>query len=341
MKVLVVGGSAFFGVDIVNALLKIKADVTVLNRGNHTQDYIGKVTHLRADRTNLQELKQVLKGQSFDILIDNIAFNAADVRQLVSSLDSRVGHYILTSTCAVYHDHGAFDMPVKEENASAEDPDVGLLQKRYGLSPVGVAGYPEGVFAYGRDKLAAEHEVMASGIHYTILRLPNVMGPRDTSQRITFYLSRLLDEQPLILTNGGLQLLQPVFSFDVAKAYVTSATSPQAVNQVFNLAQHIAFRLVDWLLLCCQELGRTPRFVSIPEQVLDARLKEYGENATFTSPFLMNTEKARLKLGFKPTPVEIWTKTITDWFKTVGPVDMPDREREVRFANDYLSKVEF
>ncbi|MGR5445709.1 NAD-dependent epimerase/dehydratase family protein [Vibrio jasicida] len=341
MKVLVVGGSAFFGVDIVNALLKTKADVTVLNRGNCSPDYEGRVKHLRADRQNVEQLNQILRGLSFDILIDNIAFNAADVRQLISSLDGRIGHYILTSTCAVYHDHGAFGMPVKEENACAEEPDIGLLQKRYGVSPVGIAGYPEGVFAYGRDKLAAEHEVMASGIPYTIYRLPNVMGPRDTSQRITFYLSRLLDEQPLILTNGGLQLIQPVFSLDVAKAYVTSTTSHKASNQVFNLAQKSAFRLVDWLLLCCQELGCTPKFVSIPEQVLNARWKEYGENATFTSPFLMDTEKARLKLGFKPTPVEIWTKTITDWFKTVGPVDMSDRAREVRFANDYLSKVEF
>ena len=52
MKILVVGGTRFFGIPMVNALLADEHDVTVATRGNTQAEFIGEVRSVVFDRTD-------------------------------------------------------------------------------------------------------------------------------------------------------------------------------------------------------------------------------------------------------------------------------------------------
>ena len=52
MKILVVGGTRFFGIPMVNALLASGHDVTIATRGNAKADFAGEVKSVVFDRTD-------------------------------------------------------------------------------------------------------------------------------------------------------------------------------------------------------------------------------------------------------------------------------------------------
>ena len=52
MNILVIGGTRFFGVHMVNALLKNGHNVTIATRGITADNFGDKVTRVMLDRTN-------------------------------------------------------------------------------------------------------------------------------------------------------------------------------------------------------------------------------------------------------------------------------------------------
>ena len=60
MRVLVMGGTRFNGLALVNELVKYGHDVTILNRGETKARIPHSVRRLYADRTNHAQLREVL-----------------------------------------------------------------------------------------------------------------------------------------------------------------------------------------------------------------------------------------------------------------------------------------
>lgn len=68
VKVLVMGGTRFNGLALVRELVKHGRDVTVLNRGHSEVELPRAVRRLYADRTNKQQLTEVLGSEDFDVV---------------------------------------------------------------------------------------------------------------------------------------------------------------------------------------------------------------------------------------------------------------------------------
>jgi NADH dehydrogenase len=97
----------------------------------------------------------------------------------------------------------------------------------------GAGAAPDARRHWFRAKWRAEEAVRASGITSTIIRPTWVFGPRDVSLNRFLGFARRLPFVPL--TNGGGQLLAPVFVDDAADLAVDSITAPGAADQVFEL----------------------------------------------------------------------------------------------------------
>jgi nucleoside-diphosphate-sugar epimerase len=106
MNILVLGGTRFFGKTLVEQLGSAGHAVTVLSRGKLPPP--AGAAHLVADRADPAALASALAGRSFDVVIDNVAMTAAHVSAALDAIGDRTGHYVLTSTAAVYGDfaHG-------------------------------------------------------------------------------------------------------------------------------------------------------------------------------------------------------------------------------------------
>ena len=97
----------------------------------------------------------------------------------------------------------------------------------------GAGAAPDAKRHWFRAKWRAEEAVRASGITSTIIRPTWVFGPRDVSLNRFLGFARRLPFVPL--TNGGGQLLAPVFVDDAANLAADSIVDPAAAGQVFEL----------------------------------------------------------------------------------------------------------
>lgn len=89
MKVIVFGGTGFFGKELVKSHLDAGNEVTIVTRGNNINDIEGKIEYLIADRTDLLSLEKILEERSCDIAYDQIGYCSLDMDILESTFDPK------------------------------------------------------------------------------------------------------------------------------------------------------------------------------------------------------------------------------------------------------------
>lgn len=179
MKVLVVGGTRFFGIPMVEKLISNGHDVTIASRGNTGKSFGDRVKYVTMDRTNPQAVEAALGGHKFDVIIDKVAYCSNDVKHLLDHV--KCDRYILMSTCSVYKDEHEnlsekeFD-PLKEELVWVDRLDDYAFIKR--TAECAVAQF------YNKQA-------------YTLVRYPIVLGENDYTKRLLFYVEHIRDEKPM------------------------------------------------------------------------------------------------------------------------------------------------
>jgi 2'-hydroxyisoflavone reductase len=172
MKLLVIGGTRFFGRAATEYAAARGHDVTVFHRGRSEPAGLSDVEHLHGDRTASLE---ALAGRSWDAVLDTWAFVPREVRELGEAVGDRVGHYTYVSSLSVHPD----DLPV----GANED------------TPVHPPPYPETEDvtdeAYGPLKVASELEARSSFPDRTLVIRPGyIVGPHDPTDRFTWWVRR-------------------------------------------------------------------------------------------------------------------------------------------------------
>ena len=71
MKILILGGTRFFGIHMVNELLAKGHDITIATRGKAADDYGNQVRRITLERTNAASMKNALGNGHYDVVIDN------------------------------------------------------------------------------------------------------------------------------------------------------------------------------------------------------------------------------------------------------------------------------
>lgn len=300
LRVLVVGGSGLMGAPAVRALLARGHDVSVLTRG--TRPTPPGTTTLVADRGDPAALAAALAGRRFDVVLDLLAYDGADVARLFAAPGFAVGHYLFVSTGQVY-------LVGAERRPPFREPDASLP-----AMPEPVAGTRDHAnWVYGIGKRAAEaaaRELQARrGTHATALRLPVVHGAGDPSRRLWAYLQRLRDGGPLLLPEGGEHPVRFVWAEDLGRAVVMLAEGGRAnaPASAYNLAQPDEPRLRDFVTAAARLLGVTPQLVACTWDDLTAAGLD-GSISPFSGPWCSRPDPslALRDWGFEGTPSSRW-----------------------------------
>lgn len=181
MKILVLGGTRFFGKQLVKVLIEKGYDITIGTRGQTLDNFSDKVKRLILDRTDRESLKLNLAGKSFDIVYDNICYAPNDAKNLLEVMNGRVGKYIVTSSLAVY---GQGSM-LKEEAFNPYDYPI-----QYG---------DREEFSYGEGKRLIEAVTYQTfNVPTVAVRFPVVIGENDYTRRLAFYVEKILRQEPFI-----------------------------------------------------------------------------------------------------------------------------------------------
>jgi nucleoside-diphosphate-sugar epimerase len=302
-SVLVVGGSGFLGRRITEAFVQDGCQVAVLSRGQRAVGGLAEsVEHVCADRHDRAALQTALGSRSFDVVVDNVAFEADDVASLLAALGGRIGHYLLTSSTAVYANRFT-RRPIREPDA-----DLAVRAAVDGPNPF----HPRLGHAYANGKRAAEQVVRESSVAWTILRPPVIVGADDRTHRVWWFVQRLLDGGQIVIPDWGPgRIFQVAWADDVARAFVSAAREPVSAvgGRTYNVAQAEIYTAETWISACAASLGVEPRYTHVPEASLLACGLDGYTLPIAGRPFghmLLDLGAIRCEPNFEPSPESVW-----------------------------------
>jgi nucleoside-diphosphate-sugar epimerase len=298
LRILVTGGAGLIGGPVTRALLRAGHDVTVLSRG--VRSVPDGARALVADRVEAAALATSLSGETFDVVVDLLAYTGEDIHRLLSVPGLRTRRMFMISTGQVY-------LVAAERQPPFVEPDA-----ERPLMPEPVAGTrAHGNWTYGTGKrdaeLALRERAAALGMVATVLRLPVVQGAGDGSRRLWAYLQRLLDGGPILLPGGGGHPVRFVWAEDVARALVTLVALPPPPAFAYNIAQPDEPTLAGLLASAADVLGVEPRLLECTWERAEAAGLEPAFSP-YSGPWCSRPDPALAARdwGFTGTPSSVW-----------------------------------
>ena len=319
MKVLVFGGNGFIGAETVDALLDSGVvDVTVVNRGRSwdwetTKTIKPRVRCICADRdkplSEFPELCEHVKDVHHDAVIDFSGYSPVAVKEAIELVTGQCDLYIYVSSDSVYEVCQEKQHIGHSRETDAVRPDDERDRKKARRRD-----------SYGDDKLSAEEIIVEhssrTGLPYVILRLADVIGPKDSTNR--FWQYHLWVE--MATSHKDISVLIPkkyegcplsfVYSKDVAKLVtkivnMDKESRTAICNEAYNLACSENIHLVEVIRTIEKSLGlqQSKPYVTFDE----------GEQVPQIYPSVdrgpVDITKAIDRLHWSPTPLD---KAITD-----------------------------
>ncbi len=283
MKILVLGGTRFFGIRMVQDLLKMGHEVAIGTRGLSKDPFGEQVKRIALDRSNGESLRQALQGKRFDLVIDKIAYCSNDIKRLLDFIDCQ--KYIYMSTTAVY--------APKKINLVEEDFDPLAME---------LVWCERKDFPYGQVKMQAEAAITQKypGQKYIAVRYPVVLGKDDYTKRLLFYAEHVARSVPMYIDNLDAQM--SFIRSDEAGAFMAFLADKNFCGAV-NGASKGTVSLREIIEFLEKKTGKK------------ALLSADGEAAPYNgeSEFSVNTDKAKT-LGFEFSDVNDWIYDLLEYF---------------------------
>ena len=202
LRILVLGGSGFIGPHIVQRALDRGHRVSIFNRGKTNPHLFPDVEKLVGDRDDDLES---LEGHDWDAVIDDSASIPRWVRQSAGLLKGHAGQYLYTSSMSVY---AKPDRPGLDETAplaTIGDPTVEEITPQ----------------TYGPLKALCEREAeKAFPDHATIVRPHLIVGPRDPTDRFTYWPVRVDRGGEVLAPGDPADPVQFIDARDLAEWYI-------------------------------------------------------------------------------------------------------------------------
>ncbi|GIO06457.1 epimerase [Brevibacillus reuszeri] len=185
-KALVLGGTQFFDKRLVQNLLDADYEVTIATRGKTPDSFGEQVYRLQLDREDKRTLQAAFSSTDtyWDYVFDQTCYSPMEAADVVELLSGRVGHYVFTSTMAVY-DYGVNKLETDY------DPYTYPILLRSRKDYTGMSGYREA-------KRQAEAVLFQTApFSATAVRFPLVIGQDDYTGRFQFHVRRVMNGEPI------------------------------------------------------------------------------------------------------------------------------------------------
>ncbi|MDE5864607.1 MAG: NAD-dependent epimerase/dehydratase family protein [Lachnospiraceae bacterium] len=292
MKILVIGGSYFYGRVFVMEAAK-EHTVTIVNRGTYSMESFG-VTQITGDRKDAGLWKSI--ADDFDVLVDFCGYQAGDITNVLENLTGHIGHYIFISTVDVY-----------QRGISGYKDEHTPLELRQFAGETG---------EYIGGKVALEQELQEQcqqrGIPFTVLRPAILYGPYNYAPRESVFIQLMAQQQLLPRITDADGRFQFIYVKDAAWAIIKCLGNEKAYGQSYNLCgDEIATydMLADTLLTAVDELTEAKPPISIQEipMTIESAVKQglpLPFPLTEEETELYSNEKSKAELGISYVRLE-------------------------------------
>lgn len=283
MKILVIGGTRYFGIHMVNKLLEQGYDVTIATRGKTQDSYGDKVERIILQRTNSESIKEALSGTHFDVVIDKIAYCSNDIKYVMDVVDC--DKYIYMSSTSVY-DPKTID--TKENDFDAIAKELIWCDRK--------------AFPYEEIKRQAECALWQAypDKNWIAVRYPFAIGKDDYTNRLLFYVEHVMNKQPMFVDN-----------IDCQMGYIRS-------DEAGEFIAYLVDKDVKGAINGCAKgtisLREIINYVEV-KTGKKAILSEKGEPAPYNGEpeYSINTEKAE-SIGYHFSVLKDWIYQLLDYY---------------------------
>lgn len=282
-NILVIGGNRFFGKRLIGKLIANGDQVTVLNRGNLDDGFGNKVERIVCDRDDVQKLKSSVQNKNWDIVYDQVCFDAHQAKAAVEIFSKITKKYIFTSTVSVYGQQG--NLHESDFNPKIHKYDKTLTREE----------------DYGEAKRQCEAVFFAQDLMPVVAaRFPMVVGPDDYTERLKFYVDKVKNGESIYFPNVDAKMAF-IHAQDVAAGLFligyNDFTGPM------NLASKNPMRLREVVRTIEQVVGKNA-FLRAEAQSAD-EMSPYG----IEHDWYVNVDLA-ISLGFKPSEISEWLAAV-------------------------------
>jgi len=213
-----IGGTGNISTSVSQMLVEKGHELFLLNRDLRRVKIAGART-IQADIHQQDQVQQVLKGMSFDSVVNWIAFSPGDVEKDIKLFQSITDQYVFISSASVYQKPPSH--PVITESTPLYNP----------------------YWQYSRDKIACEQRLnqayQEEDLPITIVR-PSLTY--DTHFPIAIggwgcytLADRMLKGKPIIVHGDGASLWTVTHSEDFARGFIGLLGNSQAIGHAFHI----------------------------------------------------------------------------------------------------------
>jgi len=335
LKVLSFGGNGNIGSAVLKSMIDIGTyDIVMVTRGNwhwDSEERIGPhVQTIQCDRdfqpacaadenatdcdiNALKQCKDLMEiidaTEKFDVVLDFSGYEPKWIHDNCQVLKSKVGVYIYISTDSIYE--VAIDKPTKRPSIETDavrpddEKEINLLKRKD---------------AYGHYKFSCEEALIyyqkeKNGFPWVSLRLADVIGPRDTTNRwwtyqlwVKFYPEI---QNPIFMPAHVANKIESLtYVEDVPPVIMKIIELGEPVwNEAYNIAMEEEFSLANILLRMRDGMGMK----EVLGNSQDTDKSFYLYPSVFSGN--MDMSKAKKILNFKPTKAEEAFKNTLSWYE--------------------------
>ena len=290
MNALILGGTGLISGALREEMVRRGWSVTIVTRGMRAAPAPVGVEWLRKDRRDVEGLRGLLQGRTFDVVIDTICFTAEDARSTAELFGRRTAQLIVVSSVAAYR-RPLRSLPTREDAEDlCDDP----------------------VYAYGRAKAEMEsalRDEAARGVPVTIVR-PSLTygdGARNVGvlRQNQGILARIRAGKPLLMFGDGTTPWSFSFAPDIARDIVALVGKSGAIGGAFHLASQERTIWNDLYLEMGRIAGHEPILAYAPARALYEALPELCGHLYFekSHPGIFDDARLRAVVGEPGTHV--------------------------------------
>lgn len=295
MNILVIGGTRFFGIHMVNALLEAGHDVTIATRGKAADPFGDRVKRIIMERTREESVRESLSGKHFDVIIDKLAYCSNDIKYVMEAAD--FDRYICMSSTAVYNP--------KHINTVENDFDGNESE---------VIWCNRADFPYDQIKRQAEYALWQcySDRKWLAVRYPFVIGQDDYTKRLRFYVENTIKGVPMNIDNIDCQM-SFIRSDEAGRfmAFLADKDVPTSINGAISEPINGAINGASTGTISIREILNYVEAKTGTRAVIDSD----GQAAPYNgeNEYSICTEKAQ-NLGYHFTELKAWIFELLDYY---------------------------
>jgi nucleoside-diphosphate-sugar epimerase len=315
MKVLFIGGTGIISSACTQLALDGGIELYLLNRGQSARPAPENARLLQGDIRQPEQVAQLISSQTFDAVVDWIAFTPQHIETDLSLFRGKTGQFVFISSASAYQTPPA-SLPVTESTP---------LDNPY--------------WEYSRNKIACEqlliHAYQAEKFPMTIVRPSHTYDQTLLPMHGGYTMvDRMRKGKPVIVHGDGTSLWVLTHHADFARAFVGLLGNSHAIGDAFQITSDEWLTWDQIYTLVAQAAGVQAKLVHVPSELIAAYDPQWGASLLgdkSNSMIFDNSKIKRVVPDFVASiPFAQGARQIIQWY------DADPRRRQVDPAFDAI-----